>query len=216
MAEKQQPTKPSQEFVEVKSIKDGVVYLKNKSLRQVLIVGGVNFELKSEEEQNLILGGFQNFLNALDFAVQFFIHSRKVNVEKYLKLMEARKAEETNELLKIQIDEYVNFIRNFVEQNAIITKTFFAVVPYDPVVVPGGGSKGLLSLFSGGKSAAKAAEEASLQENLEQLRRRTEQVITGLNQIGLRAVPLEDDDLVELFYNLYNPQLVEKKEVITQ
>lgn len=211
---KPQPTKPSQDFVEVQSIKDGVVYLKNKGLRQVLIVSGVNFDLKSEDEQNLILGTFQNFLNSLDFAVQFFIHSRKVNVEKYLKLMGSRKEEEQNELLKIQIDEYITFIKNFVDQNAIITKTFFVVVPYDPIVIPGG-SKGLMSIFSSNKSAAKAAAEASLQENLEQLRRRAEQVITGLNQIGLRAVPLEDDDLVELYYNLYNPQLVEKKEVAT-
>jgi type IV secretory pathway VirB4 component len=213
MADKQQPTKPSQEFVEVAAIKDGVVRLKNKGLRQILIVSGINFDLKSEDEQNLILDGFQNFINSLDFAVQFFVHSRKVNVEKYLALMEGRKNEETNELLKIQVDEYINFIRNFVEQNAIITKTFFTVVPYDPVIIPGGGSKGLMSFFSGNKASAKAAAEATIQENLEQLRRRTEQVIAGLNQIGLRAVPLEDDDLTELFYNLYNPQLVEKKEL---
>ncbi len=207
-----QPTKPSQDFVEITAIKDGVVYLKNKGLRQILIVSGINFDLKSEEEQNIILGAFQNFMNSLDFSIQFFIHSRKVNVEKYLQLMMERKNKEENELLKIQIDEYINFIRDFVEQNAIITKTFFVVVPYDPIILPGG-SKGLLSLFSGHKNSAQTIAEATLQENLEQLRRRTEQVIAGLNQIGLRAMPLEDDDLVELFYNLYNPQLVEKKEI---
>lgn len=216
MAEKQQTTKPSQDFVEIAAIQDGVVRLKSKGLRQILIVSGINFDLKSEDEQNLILGGFQNFMNALDFSIQFFIHSRKVNVDKYLKIMEGRKEEEANDLLKIQIDEYINFIRNFVEQNAIITKTFFVTVPYDPVVVPGGGTKGIFSVFAKNKSSAKAAADATMQENLEQLRRRTEEVITGLNQIGLRAVPLEDDDLVELFYNLYNPQLVEKKEVEIQ
>ena len=81
-------TQPSQQFVPIKEIKDGVLYLKNGSIRQLLLVSGVNFELKSEAEQNLILSGFQNFINSLDFSVQFFIHSRKVNVDNYLAKME--------------------------------------------------------------------------------------------------------------------------------
>ena len=115
---------PSQQFVPIKEIRDGVVYLKNGGLRQLLIVSGVNFELKSEAEQNLILGGFQNFINSLDFSVQIFVHSRKVNVDNYLAKMDMRKKDEQNELLKIQIEEYANFIRSFVDQNAIISKNF--------------------------------------------------------------------------------------------
>lgn len=84
-------TTPTQKFVEIKEIRDGVVYLKNGKLRKILIVSGINFDLKSETEQTLILNSFQNFLNSLDFSVQFFIHSRRVNIENYLDLMEKEK-----------------------------------------------------------------------------------------------------------------------------
>ena len=201
-------TQPSQQFVPIREIKDGVLYLKNGSIRQLLLVSGVNFELKSEAEQNLILSGFQNFINSLDFSVQFFIHSRKVNVDNYLAKMEERKGEEQNELLKIQIEEYVSFIRNFVDQNAIINKNFFVVVPYDPITVVNPAS-GLMSIFK--KSNSVEEKKVSEKENLDQLLRRVEQVTEGLNQIGLRAVKLENEETTELFYNLYNPQLVEKK-----
>ncbi|MGC9611180.1 MAG: hypothetical protein ABSE68_03130 [Minisyncoccia bacterium] len=199
---------PSQQFVPIKEIKNGVIYLKNGSLRQILIVSGINFELKSEAEQNLILSGFQNFLNALDFAVQFFIHSRKVNVDNYLAKMDERRKEEKNDLLKIQIEEYASFIRNFVDQNAIISKSFFVVVPYDPIIVPGGAS-GIFSLFK--KSPVAEEKKQTENENLEQLKHRSDQVMDGLSQIGLRATPLGNEETTELFYNLYNPQLVEKK-----
>lgn len=199
---------PTQKFVDVKEIKDSVVSLKGGGLRQILIVSGVNFDLKSEEEQTLILNSFQNFLNALDFSVQFFIHSRKVNVDEYLKRMGERKEAETNELLKIQTEEYISFIKSFVEENAIITKNFFVIVPYDttPIVTE---ARGLLGLFK--KAATTAKKEATLQENMEQLNHRVTQVINGLEQIGLRVAILNDEELTELFYNLYNPQLTEKK-----
>ncbi len=208
---------PTQKFVEVKTIKDGVVQLKDGGLRKVLIVSGVNFDLKSEEEQNLILSSFQNFLNTLDFSVQFFIHSRKINVQNYLDFLKTRRDEEKNELLKIQIEEYGEFIHSFVEENPIINKTFFTIVPYDPIKITTQ-AKGLMRLFKtksspSGKNAEKEATEEKKRENIEQLNRRVEQVTAGLEQIGLRVTVLEDGELTELYYNLYNPQLVEKKDL---
>src|SRR3989344_708157 len=207
-----EPTKPSQQFVEIKEIKNDVVYLKSGGLRKILIVSGVNFDLKSENEQTLILNGFRNFLNTLDFSVQLFIHSRKTNIDLYLEKIAARKQEEENELLKIQIEEYIQFIRSFVEQNAIISKTFFVIVPYDPVALPSQ-TKGILSLFKKTKpSPQKIEEEAKkTQQSLEQLNHRVDQVTHGLEQVGLRTTPLNDEELIELFYNLYNPQLIEKR-----
>ncbi len=209
MAQNQTPT---QTLVEVKKIDNGVVYLKNGGLVQIIMVGGTNFDLKSEDEQNAIIATFQKFLNSLDFRTQFFIHSRKVNIQKYLDNMRERKKNEENELLKIQIDEYINFIKSFVEQNAIISKNFFVVVPYDSTPDASSAATGLMGFFKKTPTAAQKAETGALdRENLEQLRNRAEGVISGLEQMGLKAVPMEDDELTELFYNLYNPQLVEKK-----
>ncbi|MCP6720117.1 MAG: hypothetical protein KJI72_02195 [Patescibacteria group bacterium] len=204
-------TLPTQKFVDIKTIKDGVIYLKKKGLRKVLIVGGINFDLKSEAEQTLILNSFQNFLNTLDFSIQFFIHSRKININQYLEEMGERKQKETNELLKIQIEEYVEFIRSFVKENPIISKAFFVVIPYDPIALTTK-TKGVLGLFKKSSSKEQKTEkEAEERKNIEQLNRRVEQVTSGLEQIGIRVTSLEDEELTELFYNLYNPQLIEKK-----
>jgi type IV secretory pathway VirB4 component len=189
-----------------------VVYLKNGGLRKILMVSGVNFDLKSEDEQSIILNTFQNFLNGLDFPIQFFIHSRKVNVEKYLSSMEERGLAEKNQLLKIQIDEYINFIRSFVEKNAIISKSFFVVVPYDPANATKD-AQGFLSFLGLGGKGNKAAQQAGEKQDLEQLGHRIREVESGLEQIGLRVAELQNEELLELFYNLYNPQLTEKKDL---
>lgn len=200
----------TQQFVDVEDIKDGLVSLRNGAIRRILMVSGINFELKSEEEQNIITYAYQNFLNTLDFSVQFIIHSRKMNIDNYLSKLEERKTQETNELLQNQITEYIEFVRSFVELNAVMSKTFFVVVPYDPIIVPAG-SKKLFGLVGKGKDNTVIGE--TMEQKLTQMNQRTDQVLNGLNQIGLRAVALNDEELIELFYNLYNPETVEKKEL---
>jgi len=207
---------PTQKFVEVKEIKDGTVILENGSLRRVLMVSGINFELKSEDEQNIIIYAYQNFLNTLDFSIQIVVHSRKLNIESYLDKLSERKSMETNELLKNQISEYIEFIRSYVELNAVMAKNFFVIVPYDPIIIPGGGRK-IFDLFKFGSKTKTSKIEENLEQKMIQLNQRTEQVINGLSQIGLRVVALNDEELTELFYNLYNPSNIEKKDLkITQ
>ncbi len=211
----QSEARPTQEFVEIKSIDRGVITLKSGGLRQVLIVAGINFDLKSGDEQQVILSSYQSFLNALHFSVQFFIHSRRLNIESYLENLRSRLIEEKNELLRNQITEYIEFIRSFVEKNPIMTKTFFVVVPFDPIGIPGVdgvSGKGFFGFFGAAKPPVENQEETHLQkEHREQLAQRVNQVTSALTQVGLRAVPLQDDELVELFYNLYNPESKERK-----
>jgi type IV secretory pathway VirB4 component len=202
----------TQQFVEIEDIKNGVVTLKDGAMRAVVMVSGINFELKSEEEQDSITAGYQNFLNALDFSIQIVIHSRKLNISRYLERMEDIHVQEKNELLRNQISEYIEFIRSFVKQNEIMTKNFFVVVPYD-----GGGLKdmkdSLLSSlpFLKKKKSAAADKQETMEEKVGQLQQRVDQVIAGLERMGLRAVVLADDELTELYYNLYNPETVEKQ-----
>ena len=205
------PQNATQQFIDVEEIKNGVIRLKTGGLRAVVMVAGVNFELKSEEEQDGITSAYQNFLNALDFSIQIVIHSRKLNISGYLHKMEGVRDAETNELLKNQTAEYIEFIRGFVKQNEIMTKTFFAVIPYD-----GGGIRELqkgaarfLPFLAGKKN--KHQQEESDEEKYSQLQQRVDEVLSGLERIGLRAVSLNDEELLELYYNLYNPEAIEKK-----
>ncbi len=203
----------TQQFVDIAEIKNGTIILKNGGLRRVLIVSGINFDLKSEEEQNIILSSFQNFLNALDFSMQFVIHSRKMNIEGYLDKLKERQSMEENELLKNQIAEYSEFIKSFVEQNAVMAKTFFVVVPYDPIQISGMASDLLSGLKFWEKKKTQNKKDEGVEQKMVQMDQRTEQTISGLNQIGLRAVALNNEELIELFYNLYNPAKMEKKEL---
>ncbi|KKS82759.1 MAG: hypothetical protein UV58_C0005G0013 [Candidatus Wolfebacteria bacterium GW2011_GWC1_43_10] len=206
------PPNSTQQFVDVEEVKDGIVILKGGSLRAVIMVAGINFELKSEEEQDIITGAYQDFLNSLDFSVQIIIHSRKLNIDNYLRKMEEVRSREPNELLRNQIDEYIAFVRGFVKENEIMTKTFFVVVPYEA----GGAEairKGVMDFvpFLSSKKKSDKKKTESREQGVIQLRQRIDQVASGLERIGLRAVPLNDEELIELYYNLYNPETTEKE-----
>ena len=200
----------TQQIVEIENIKDGTIILKNGALRRVLMVSGINFDLKSEEEQNVINYAYQGFLNTLDFSIQIMVHSRKLNIGAYLENLKEREDEENNELIKNQISEYAEFIKSFVQMNEITSKTFFVIVPYDPIVMPTGGKKIMKTL---GFSNKKTSSVLNIEQQLSQLDQRTDHIVNGLNQLGLRAVILNDEELTEFFYNLYNPSAVEKKDI---
>jgi type IV secretory pathway VirB4 component len=223
-----------QDLVEIKDIRQGTVVMKHGGLRQVLMVGGVNFSLKSEQEQNIIVQAYQDFLNSITFPLQVIIHSRKINIERYVARLDELRDKETSALLQDQIAEYQEFVRGFIKDNPIMVKAFFVVVPYVPVVVPGvspsaGGSLlDALPFFgkkSGGDAAKKKegaaaerakADQGAFEEALVQIKQRVAQIQQGLFAIGLESVVLNDEQLVELFYNFYNPETVEKQEVVAE
>src|SRR5437762_3399374 len=123
-------SRATQSFVPVQEVRSGVIILKDGSYRGILMCSSLNFALKSEDEQKAIIGGFQNFLNTIDFSVEIVVHSRKTDIRPYLALLDERTGAQTNELMRVQLREYINFIRNFIEGSDIMTKTFYVVVPY--------------------------------------------------------------------------------------
>lgn len=208
--------KSSQEFVAIKEIRDDVIILEDKTMRMALMASSLNFALKSSEEQEAILSQYQEFLNSLDFSVQFFIESRHLNIEPYLDSLREAEKKQINELLKIQIKEYIEFVKNFVSLTEIVSKTFYVVVPFSPPAF-GGAKTGPLgipnvfgNLFGGKKAKKNAFEEDKFEEYKSQLLQRLETVIQGLSRTGIRTVPLNTEELIELFYKLYNPEELAK------
>src|SRR6185295_10322471 len=121
--------KATQEFVPIKEVRDGIVILKDESLRAIVLANSVNLSLKSEDEQKATILQFQNFLNTLDFPIQISVQSRKLDIRPYLLTLEERIKVQTEPLLKLQTKEYIGFIKNFTESVSIMTKNFFVVVP---------------------------------------------------------------------------------------
>lgn len=201
-------TAAAQEFLPIDTIRDGVLVLRGGGgLRAVLMVSSLNFALKSEDEQDATVFQYENFLNALDFPLQFVIQSRRLNIRPYLETLAERQKEESNELLRVQIGEYVEFVKSFVEMTNIVSKMFYAVVPFTPSIAArrGGLLKGLGAIFSGGKGAGAAAGEGDFGLWRNQLAQRVGTLSAGLKRLGLRVVELNTEELIELFYSLYNP-----------
>jgi hypothetical protein len=199
--------KTTQEFVPIKEIRQGVIILKDDSLRAVVIASSLNFALKSADEQQSIIFQFQNFLNSLDFSVQIFMQSRKLDIRPYIALLEGRLKEQVDDLMKIQTREYIEFVKNFTENSNIMTKTFFVVVPYSPATIKGG-----VSGVFGKKNNDTEGEKklADFEENRSQLEQRVSVVTQGLVRCGIRTVQLGTEEIVELFYKIFNPGDTEK------
>ena len=202
--------KPTQDFVPIQEIRDTAAILKDGSLRAILFVSSLNFALKSADEQQAILYQFQNLLNSLDFSIQIFVQSRKLDIRPYLALLEERSKEQVDDLMKIQIGEYIGFIKDFTETHNIMSKSFFIVIPYTPSSL---NKKTAGKLFSFGRKsveqkAASVTEE--FEEHRVQLEERVAVVEGGLTRCGLRAAELGPDEITELFYKLFNPGETEK------
>lgn len=203
----------TQTFVPIKDIRDGVVLLKDGGLRGIIMTSSVNFSLKSEDERTAIVYQFQDFLNSLDFSVQILIQSRKHDIRPYLALLENRKKEQTNDLLKIQIQEYIEFIKTFTERQNIMTKNFFIVVPYSPSAISGAGGaleKILPESMSKDFGKKKNDVQSTFEESAVQLDQRMAVVMQGLSRCGVRAVRLGTEEIIELFYKVFNPGETEK------
>ncbi len=193
----------TQDFLEIDQIREGIVVLKNKALRGVMMVSSINFALKSEEEQSAIIAQFQGFLNSLDFSAQIVVQSRRLNITGYLDKLQQLINKQPNELLRVQVEGYRKFIGELVSGGAIMSKTFFVIIPF--------------TLFESGASTAQLIKgkgvpiltEERFQMIKSQLWQRMEFVAIGLRRCGLQAVPLTTPELVELFWSLHHPKQAE-------
>ena len=194
--------KSTQEFVPIREVRDGVVVLKDGSLRAVLLASSLNFALKSGDEQTAFIVQFQSFLNSLDFSVQIFVQSRMLDIRPYVATLEAAYKEQLDDLMRIQIREYIEFVKSFTEAANIMTKNFFVVVPYAQSSVPSIGK--VASFLSWGKRAG-ADENRSFEEAASQLEQRIGIVQQGLIRTGVRTVQLGTEEAIELLYKMFNP-----------
>jgi hypothetical protein len=203
--------KATQEFIPIKEVHDGIIELKDGGLRAIVLANSVNLSLKSEDEQRAIILQFQNFLNTLDFSVQISIQSRKLDIRPYLLLLEDRIKVQNEPLLKLQTKEYIDFIRNFTESVSIMTKSFFVIVPYTHAVLRP--NSGMLQKFFSKqtKEEARALKQVDFEEKRSQLEERVAVIQQGLGRCGINSAQLGTEEVVEVFYKVFNPGAVEGK-----
>ncbi len=192
----------AQQYLEIEEIRDGVLVLRDGSLRVVGMVNSMNFALKSTEEQEAIIYSYQSFLNSLEFPVQIVVQSRRLDIGPYIDKLKEREGEQTTELLRLQTAEYIDFISQLVELRQIMSKEFFVVIPLFPFEKKkkGGFMSGLFK-----PAQAVVQKEKDFQRYQTQLVQRLDHIATGLQGVGLKIVKLETQELIELMYNTYNP-----------
>lgn len=194
----------TQQFLEIDRIREGVIILKNRSLRGILMSSSLNFALKSDDEQTAIMYQFQNFLNSLDFSCQILIQSRRLNITGYLESIKELAEKQKNELLKIQTNEYHDFIKSLVEAGTIMSKSFFVVVSFTVFEAQGLPAVRLLKT-----RRLPTLTEEEFQRCKSQLWQRMEFVALGLRRCGLKAIPLTTEEIIELFWSTHHPKEAE-------
>ncbi len=197
-------TSPTQKFLDVAEVKDDTIVLKSGTLRSVLAVSAINFDLKSTDEQEAIISQYQNFINSIDFPIQILISSRKLNMKNYLDFLEGKEKRQPNELLRIQLSEYRSFINQLVSVSNIMEKKFYIVVPFSPIENQSKGFfSNLTSLINPRRNILEKRENFETYKN--QLLQRVDHIIFALSGIGLRLAPLKTEELIELLFDSYNP-----------
>jgi len=205
----QQKTKEpaSQQFLDIEKIQEEAIILKNGGLRAVLMCTSRNLELESIDSQNAIINAYADFINSFDWPLQIVVHSRKLNIKPYLATLEEKLKIQQNDLLKVQTAEYIDFVRSFVTLSDIMVKRFYTVVPFDPIESktenPFEKIGSLIKITSPKKQEL---PEEKFQEYKNQLLQRVDHTILALAHVGIKAACLNTEELIELFYNLYNPE----------
>lgn len=211
-----QPTKTdsnpnsTQNTLEIATIRDGVVIMNDGSFRSVVMAKSINFDLMSVQEQEAVEYAYQSFLNSLYFDIQISVRSRKIDMRPYLEKLSKIRTETSNMLLGMLMEDYIYFIDDLVQETNIMNKEFYIVVPYLPVISAGGAveaSKGLFSSLLGTKKnhGTIKIDEVALEKAKTELTNRVQAVVSGLLQMGVQSIPLDTQELIELYYNAYNP-----------
>ena len=203
----------TQQYLDIAEIKEDTAIMRDGTLRAVLLISSINFALKSEDEQNAIISAYVSFLNNIDFPLQIVIQSRELNIDSYIETLKQKAKEQTNELLKIQTNEYMQYISELISMSKIMNKRFYIVIPYNPMSDK---QKGFFSrffdIFKPGVLIRMKADKFK-RRRLE-LTRRVDNIMSGLGSIGLNAVQLDTQSLIELYYNSYNPSTLANQKLV--
>ena len=209
----------TQNTLQIAEIRDGIVIMSDGSFRSVVIVKSINFDLMSPQEQEAVEYSYQGFLNSLYFPVQIFLRSQRVDLQPYIEKLDKIRTEHDNMLLALLMEDYINYIDQLSQQTNIMDKKFYVVVPYFPVVDVQKALTQSKNFFSGlanifnSKEQHVTVNEADLEKAKTELRNRVQSVLSGLLQCGVQGLPLDTQELIELYYDTYNPDTATRQQL---
>jgi hypothetical protein len=216
------PANPNstQNSLQIAEIRDGIVIMNDGSFRAVVMCKAINFDLMSPQEREAVEFSYQGFLNSLYFPIQIFIRSQKVDLGPYIAKLDKIRSEHENMLLALLMDDYIAFMSDLATQTNIMDKKFYVVIPLFPTVDVGkavgkaaNASKSFLSNAFGQKEQKVVINEADLERAKTELRNRVQATLGGLQQAGIQGLPLDTQELIELYYDAYNPDTATRQQL---
>ena len=209
----------TQNTLQIAEIRDGIVIMNDGSYRAVVMVKSINFDLMSPQEQESTEYAYQGFLNSLYFDIQIFVRSQKVDLQPYIQKLDKIRTEHDNMLLALLMDDYIGYIDQLAMQTNIMDKKFYVVVPYSAVMSTQKAMtqsknffSGLIELFNKTENHV-VINEPDLIKAKDELRNRVQAVLGGLQQCGIQGLPLDTQELIELYYDTYNPDTATRQQL---
>lgn len=209
----------TQNTLQIAEIRDGITIMSDGTSRSVVMVKSINFDLMSPQEREAVEFSYQGFLNSLYFPVQIFVRSQKVDLRPYIEKLDKIRSEHDNMLLALLMDDYITYIDNLSLQTNIMDKKFYVVIPYFPPVNVKAAVATSKSIFGGLSNIFRPKEqhvvvnEADLETAKSELRNRVQAVLAGLMQAGVQGLPLDTQELIELYYDTYNPDTATRQQL---
>jgi hypothetical protein len=209
----------TQNSLQIAEIRDGIVIMNDGSFRSVVMVKSINFDLMSPQEQEAVEYSYQGFLNSLYFPIQIFLRSKKVDLRPYIEKLDKIRTEHDNMLLALLMEDYIGYIDALSQQTNIMDKNFYVVIPFFPVVDVQKGIEQSKNFLTGLSGVFKPQEqhvtihEADLENAKSELRNRVQAVLSGLQQSGIQGLPLDTQELIELYYDTYNPDTATRQQL---
>lgn len=209
----------TQNSLQIAEVRDGIVIMNDGSFRAVVMVKSINFDLMSPQEQEAVEYSYQGFLNSLYFPIQIFLRSTRVDLRDYVQRLDKIRTEHDNMLLALLMEDYIDYIDNLSQQTNIMDKNFYVVIPFFPVADTQQAltqSKNFLSGFGGlfdRKEQHVVINEPDLENAKTELRNRVQAILAGLQQCGVQGLPLDTQELIELYYDTYNPDTATRQQL---
>lgn len=209
----------TQNTLQIAEIRDGIVIMNDGSFRSVIMVKSINFDLMSPQEREAVEYSYQGFLNSLYFPIQIFIRSQKVDIGPYIQRLDKIRQEHDNMLLALLMDDYLGYIEALAQQTNIMDKAFYVIIPYFPIAdiqkaitQSKNFFTGLADMFNS-KEKHVVINEQDLAKGKDELRNRVQAVLGGLQQCGIQGLPLDTQELIELYYDTYNPDTATRQQL---
>ena len=212
-------TNSTQNTLQIAEIRDGIVIMNDGSFRSVIMVKSINFDLMSQQEQEAVEYSYQGFLNSLYFPVQIFLRSQRIDLQPYIEKLDKIRTEHDNMLLALLMEDYINYIDQLSQQTNIMDKKFYVVIPYFPTVDVQKALTQSKNFFSGlagifnSKEQHITISESDLEKAKTELRNRVQAAMAGLQQCGVQSLPLDTQELIELYYDTYNPDTATRQQL---